>query len=188
MKASGSSRVALDARGLEVFEARKFDLCTGNKREQWFFCQKGGPVTENEFVRSYRTLTGAGDLDHAEVNRNDDGMLVPAALLGVGVVGLGVAVTSAVLTYAVPVQPLPQPSPLSSRLPLGLDLAIGAGLVGLGFGAWGIYETVDSLRFEDTPATAHTLTEAEGRAAAERYNGKLSESVSKELGNGPGSP
>lgn len=186
MRSTGSSRVALDARGLEIFEARKFDLCIGNNKAQWFFCQKGGPVSENEFVREYRTLTGAADLDHAEVNRNSEGMLVPAALLGVGVVGLGVSVTSLVLTYAVQMAPLTAQSPLSSRLPLGLDIAIGSGLVGVGFLAWGVYETIDSLRFEDDPATAHTLSEAEGRAAAERYNAKLSEGISRELGAGTG--
>ena len=41
---------------------------------------------------------------------------------------------------------------------------------------------IEALRYVDDPAEAHTLTEAEGRGATERYNAKLAEQINKELG------
>jgi hypothetical protein len=175
----------MGARGYDIFEARKFDICAGSNKAQWFFCQRSAPVSENEFARDYKGLTGQSDLEHADVNRNTRGFVIPSLLMGIGVVGVGVSATSLVLTYVTQTQPFPSPSPLSRSLPFGLDLGIGAALVGIGFGAWGIWELTNSLRYVDDPAEAHTITEAEGRKAADRYNTALAEQINKELGASP---
>lgn len=178
-----SPALALGARAREVYDEQEMDICVDDEdRLQWWYCDKKGRYTENDFVRKYRALTGSKDLDAHERNRNPDGILGPSLMVGGGsalfLAGLPLAWYSYVDTTSYRV--LSEKSADGSSV--GGVAAVSALAVGSGLAIYGGIVLADALEFTDGEVTDHSLKEAKARAAVERYNEALAKKVSREYG------
>ena len=175
---------AARARLQELYGIEAMQICFDkDDRKAWWFCNRKQAFTENAFVREYRALTGAHDVDHGEVGRTSAGEILapvgPFTLAAVGAAGLGFLGycrfseacgpdVGAVVLADDPNLPL-----LAFSLG-GVTMLIGGALAGI--------EALGAIDSDGTPRT-HVLSEAEGRGAAFRYNDALRIKLATQLGN-----
>lgn len=175
----------LSGRGREVFDQSSMELCVdAGERLDWWFCDKNSRYTENAFVRRYREVTGARDLDPFEVNRNKAGVLWPSVTIGGGAL-LVLASLPVMYFGAVDQTTVPLLAESYQGAPIGLSVGGLGTLVGLGLTAWGGWMFLDALKFTDGKPTDHTLKEAAAREATERHNAALAEKIGKDFAPAP---
>jgi hypothetical protein len=165
------------ARARELFDAKRVDVCVGTaNKTEWWFCTHTAQLTENAFARQYRDITQQGDLERADVNRAPSATIVPIALVaGGGAAALAGTYFTLVANKAAPGPPF-----------IDGSTAVTLGAVGIVGGLTCVlYGALDFMKLGDvadgTP-TQHTLSEAEGRAACDRYNAALLPQINRELG------
>ncbi len=175
-----------------AYDAEAFDICVGNEdpvtgaaaapgsmaasaQGMWWFCDHHKrPYTENAFVRKYRTVTGAHDIDRAEVDRGGGGgdYGVPIAMGVVGAAGTFLLSFTLVCGLSDCGSVVGDAFSPDADPPLGF---IGGTTIGAAAAIAGLAIGMSSLPGDDHDGTPsmHTLTEAEARAAAARFNGAL---------------
>lgn len=175
---------AVNARVEELYGAQKIDVCVDEKnRSAWRFCSGGAALTENEFVRRYRGMTGAADMDRADVNRAsplDYGMPVGGAVLLLAGAAVGGAMAYCLIPEDAPCGPEVKAAVANDSsavfgptLVAAFGVAGGAVMIGVGWPAEGA---------GDGTPDDHLLTEGEGRAALARHNIALRAKLAKDLG------
>ncbi|MCC7069755.1 MAG: hypothetical protein IT383_00435 [Deltaproteobacteria bacterium] len=175
----------LSGRAREVFEQAAMDLCVdGGEKLDWWFCDKGQRYTENAFVRRYRDLTGARDLDQFEVNRNKAGVLWPSLTVAGGAV-LVLASLPVMYFGAIDKGTVPVLAQDYQGAPIGVSVGGLGALVGLGLSAWGGWMFLDAMKFTDGKPTDHTMKEAAAREATERHNAALATKTASDFAGAP---
>ena len=175
----------LAGRAREVFDQSAMDLCVDSgERLEWWFCDQGSRYTENAFVRRYREVTGARDLDAFEVNRNSASLVWPSLAIGGGTV-LVLAALPVMYFGAIDQATVPMLAEPVGGTPIGLSVGSAGGLLGLAVGAYGGWLLLDALKFTDGHPTDHTMKEAAARKATEQHNAALADKVAKDFAAAP---
>lgn len=195
--AAGITEAGVPETVKKLYDREKLDVKTAGDTFV-FSTDKDGPLKENEFVRRYRAITGATDLDDVETRRNKVSFYTAGALTGasalMGVYGFltltracsasDVRTSSATSAFVdSDCQPRDSRGDLLSSSsggetfdrsrdasnPAGVILA-GAGVVGtVGFGIWFLAAAFKG----DGATTDHRLTEHDAVLYANRYNRAL---------------
>lgn len=136
----------------------------------YVFADGRGPLTENDFVRRYKKVTGLHDLDYALKMRNK---VVTAVWASIGLAGVGImAYGLATLDSFNPETGMVEQNGVSR------SLAITGGTVHLAASLfWLIY---GGLRFDGVP-TQHYIGEYDARLAVDRYNRALEQKLRRDL-------
>ena len=157
------------------YDDARLAVCT--EPRGWFFCDRTGrAITENDFVRRYRSETNRHDLDVAEFNRQPS--FEPWIFL---IVGGATGLATVAATIAIGSTPDGQAFARQSQdswvvVPvLGLSAALG--LV-----VYGAIELDDGRQMNDGTELDHVLDDNQGRAAAQSYNDALRGRVEREAG------
>ncbi len=79
--AAGITEAGVPETVKKLYDREKIDIKTTGA-SYIFTSDKDGPLKENEFVRRYRTVTGARDLDDVEIRRNKVSFYTAGALTG----------------------------------------------------------------------------------------------------------
>jgi hypothetical protein len=163
---------AVEARVAEIVSAEEADVC--GEGASWTFCigRARSSITENEFVRRYKRVTGQGDLNRFLRPRNP-GSLIAWSVLAAG--GLGLMIYGLVALYDPCPMGMPMCSPPTNRTSQTLALVGGLGAAAAG----GML--VFALVRGDGKPTEHLISEYEARIFVGRYNAALAERVRREL-------
>ncbi|HEY8088126.1 MAG TPA: hypothetical protein VIF09_09775, partial [Polyangiaceae bacterium] len=138
----------------------------------------GEKLTENEFVRRYRALTGSADLDDVEKRRNWGWVAVWG---GITLAGGGIMVGGTFATKCAKAEVFNGTDFVCES---GHTLADGAyGVIGVGavVSAVGLSGLVVSLLRPDGSPGDHSLTDADARLYATRYNRALLRKTVKDV-------
>ncbi len=189
-QAAGITEAGVPETVKKLYEREKIDVKTTGA-SFIFTSDKDGPVKENEFVRRYRAVTGAADLDDVETRRNNVSFYTSGALTGasvfVGVYGLLTlsrpCTKDDVNTTGVRVSDCAARDPSgnirgdgdifdrtrNAENTPGIIMA-GVGVAGtVGFGIWFLAAAFG----KDGSTTEHLLTEHDAVLSANRYNRAL---------------
>jgi hypothetical protein len=159
-----------------LYERDKVEICGSGPEYQ--FCDVNSRITENEFVRRYKKVTGRKDLDYALKMRNNISTAVWATigLAGVGIMAYGLATLDSKCTMMDSMKSECQttggmfdPSK-SIRNKTSEVLAYTGG--GVHIGASLIYILYGGLK-PDGKTTDHKITEYDARLIVDRYNRAL---------------
>lgn len=129
-------------------------------RHPWSFFDGDSSVSENEFVRRYRTVTGSRELDGNERDRTRKQRTAGYIILGVAAAGV---VTGALLMAT---------SPGTTRASGSIDPQFGAGLVTASLSVFPIalLGLPYALRSPDGSDHEHLLTREQAEAYLKKYN------------------
>lgn len=188
--AAGITEAGVPETVKKLYDREKIDVKTEAGGAFVFMSDKDGPVKENEFVRRYRNVTGATDLDDVETRRNKVSFYTSGALTAVSaLVGIYGFLTTTRACQASDVRNdfvdsdcKPRDSggkfPVSENIfdktrdvsnPPGVIMA-GVGTAGtVGFGIWFLAAAFKT----DGQANEHILTEHDAVLYANRYNRAL---------------
>jgi hypothetical protein len=154
------------------YEGQKIEVCGSGPT--YHFCTQHEQLTENEFVRRYRKLTGARDLDFADRVRNKAaiGVWTAFGLAGVGLLAYGAA------TYNC--------DPTASGCDSGKN-DTSAAILYSGITVWAIsvlgYFVYGGLKFDGTPEM-HDINEYDARLYTARFNRALETKIHNDLAAG----
>jgi hypothetical protein len=157
------------------YERDKVDICGSGPEFQ--FCDVNSKLTENDFVRRYKRITGLKDLDYALKMRNKVSIAVwtSIGLLGVGALAYGAATwntrCTAADTSVTACSTGGMPDPMKFHT---TDLSKYMLIVGLGvhLGSSAIFLLYGGTK-PDGKATDHLIAEFDARLAVDRYNRAL---------------
>ncbi len=169
------------------FEREKIEV--SGSGPEYAFRDVNGAITENAFVRRYKKVAAATDLNFALKLRNKTAIAVwtTFGLLGVGLIGYGAATLTrhcqtgdggdtncTSLTGGVDTTKTTTDSTSETVLLAGLGVQLGSSLVFLIYGG---------IKPDGVP-TQHYITEYDARLAAERYNRALQRRIRADLASG----
>jgi tetratricopeptide (TPR) repeat protein len=160
------------------YEGQKIEVCGSGPR--YHFCTQHEQLTENEFVRRYRKLTAAQDLDFAKKVRNKGSIAfwTSLGLAGVALIAYGGA------TYH---KDCPAPMDASVSSCDGDTNTTSEAVLYSGLSVWGIsvlgYFAYGGLRF-DGSIDEHLINEYDARLYTVRFNRALEAKIHDDLAAG----
>lgn len=168
-KAAGITETSASDQVKAIYEPEKISVVA--QGGDWYFADGRGAVGENNFVRRYRAVTGAKDLDDVEASRTKW-----MVYLGIGLfVGGGAA---ALYGRSLLLGPdcvyrsygdCGKGNPEDTAKQFGIVITALGGVVALS----GVIVAIMGLTASDGTPYSHSLTEYDARVYAERYNRKL---------------
>ncbi|MDP2344242.1 MAG: hypothetical protein Q8O67_25005 [Deltaproteobacteria bacterium] len=172
---------ARSQRATELLAVEAMQICVDdNDRGLWWFCNRKRGFTENEFVRDYRALTGATDLDEAEQNRSVTPLWMPIASVGLTAAGAGTLAVA--LGCGAESAPCGADAEKALTEGLGPVVLIVSGTAALSGVIFAIMTTAMHVSGADGIPRQHTLTESEGGGAVLRYNAALERKLVRDFG------
>jgi tetratricopeptide (TPR) repeat protein len=169
-----------------LYERERINLCGSGA--DFKFCDVNAAITENDFIRRYKKLTGSRELDHALKMRNKVAIGVWAAFgfAGVGLMAYGLATLDHTCVAgdsnsACKIDPKTSMPPTSVRDSTSEDLAYIGG--GVHLGASLIFLLYGGLKPDGVP-THHLITEYDARLYVEKYNRALQRRIRADLAAG----
>lgn len=167
-KEAGISEATVSDQVKSIYESGKISVCgTG---ADWKFCEKAGPITENEFVRRYAKITESDELAAHDRNRQN-GLLIAGLATTAGSAGL---IAFSVATW---------PDKATDTEDMWILNLMGTTFGGVGV-LFGGGMTIGALSSTEGSPTDHSLAEYDGRLYAERYNRALLRRSIRDVQNG----
>lgn len=171
IQAAGISEATLPESIKEIYDKEKIFIVSGTGPLNYQLKDARGALTENDFVRRFRDVTGSRELDPQEQRRNSTALWGGGALVTAGVaavVGGGILLSSG-----------------SSDTDDGGKKAAGAALTGVGIGGpmitgvviWGV------TKYDGSPED-HNIPERQARLLVDRYNRALLRKTLRQLEDG----
>jgi hypothetical protein len=206
-QAAGITDATVPQQVKDIYEHNKMQV-DGSGGDYAFKVASGEAITENEFVRRYRTVTGSSDLDDAEKRRNWGAVALwgslEAVAAGVVVYGLATTQRACVDTDAkldgggvcntTAANPNARPGffggtyydPTKTTANEWTPVILVSGAAGMiGFGI----PLVIALLNPDGGTSSHSITDADARVFAARYNRALLRKTVKDVqATGPAEP
>ncbi|MEJ7730656.1 MAG: hypothetical protein WKG00_15725 [Polyangiaceae bacterium] len=203
-QAAGITETTIPQTVKALYEKDKLTVHGGGSKYTWRD-GRGVSITENEFVRRFRSVSGSDELDDVEQRRNSTSLYVSGGLLGVSV---GAAVfgylnltrhcrldeydpdevfdssdCTVVKEIRMPGETFARSSAVGFRRdgtvgnPLGVGLAVAGTAGTIGFGIWFLAAAFGA----DGSATDHAITDRDAVLYTERYNRSLLRKTIKEV-------